>query len=166
MAQREPYDERGEDVLAPSEALRRRVLASIQPATRLDGFVLRVAELFDLTGARAKEILGAADAAPGGGWVAAPLPGVQFFHLTGGARREGMDCGLVRLDPGTPFPRHRHKGVEWNLVLSGSAEEDTGQLWLPGDLMLREADSVHAFRALADEPLLFAVVLEGGIEVE
>ena len=50
-------------------------------------------------------------------------------------------------------------------MLSGSAEEDNGLIWLPGDLVVRDAESEHAFRALPDEPLLFAVVLEGGIEV-
>jgi putative transcriptional regulator len=75
------------------------------------------------------------------------------------------DCGLVHLEAGTAFPRHRHLGVEWNLVLSGGAEESDGSSWQPGDLVVREADSVHAFRALAGEPLLFAVVLERGIEL-
>ena len=36
----------------PSDELRRRVLASIEPGSRLEGFVARMAKLFDLPEAR------------------------------------------------------------------------------------------------------------------
>jgi anti-sigma factor ChrR (cupin superfamily) len=147
----------------PSDELRRRVLASIEPGSRLAGFVARMAKLFDLPEERARELLAAADQVTGPGWVDAPAPGVRLYHFKGGPRVDAADCGLVHLAAGTAFPRHRHLGVEWNLALSGCAEEDGGERWLPGDLVIRETDSVHGFRAVGDEPFLFAVVLEGGL---
>jgi anti-sigma factor ChrR (cupin superfamily) len=149
----------------PSDALRRRVLASVVETSRFEGFVERFARLFDLPEARAREVLGAARAVEGEAWVEAPIPGVRLCHFQGGRRVESADCGLVHLAPGTSFPSHRHRGAEWTLVLAGSAREDGGEVWRPGDLVVREADSVHGFRALDDEPYLFAVVLHGGIEL-
>jgi anti-sigma factor ChrR (cupin superfamily) len=104
-------------------------------------------------------------AAPGReGWVAAPVPRVELYHLQGGERVAGADCGLVRVEAGALFPRHRHRGDEWNFILAGQAEEVGGETWSPGDLALRSAGSDHAFRAGPAEPLIFAVVLRGGIE--
>jgi anti-sigma factor ChrR (cupin superfamily) len=168
MARHDPPDQSLPDFepLQPSAELRRRVLASVEPASRLEGFVSRFATLFDLSEQRAREVLSAGEgphATPG--WVAEPLlPGLHLFHFPGGPRVATADCGLVYLTPGLVFPRHRHLGLEWNFILSGSAEETDGTTWLPGDLLIREPGSVHGYRALADEPLLFAVVLEGGLD--
>lgn len=150
----------------PSEALRRRVLDSIAGPTRFDGFVGRFSQLFDFSEDRARTVLEAAQAVEGEAWVDAGIPGVRLHHFPGGERVAAADCGLVHLAPGAAFPPHRHRGAEWTFVLSGRAEEDGGDVWLPGDLVVREADSVHGFRALGDEPYLFAVVLHGGIELE
>ncbi|HXK22388.1 MAG TPA: cupin domain-containing protein [Myxococcota bacterium] len=151
--------------MRPSEGLRARVLASIEPASRFEGFVARVARLFDLSEPRAREILAVAATVPGPGWIDTPLPGVRFHHFAGGPRVASADCGLVHLAPGTAFPRHRHRGREWNLVLSGSADESAGVCWLPGDLLVYETDSIHDFRAHADAPLLLAAILENGLEI-
>lgn len=151
--------------IAPSPALRGRVLASLDPATRLEGFVARFARLFDLGEPRARELIEIARAPAVEGWEATPLPGLHLYHFAGGPRFASADCGLVHLAAGTTFPRHRHLGVEWNFILSGSAEESDGSLWQPGDLLIREADTIHGYRALAEEPLLFAVIQEGGLEI-
>jgi hypothetical protein len=151
--------------VTPSAELRRRVLASVDPATRFEGFVERMALLFDLPEPRIREILRAADAVGGDAWVATPIPGVRLYHFAGGPRVTGADCGLVHLAAGTAFPTHRHRGVEWSFVLAGTAVEDTGATWLPGDLLIREEGTAHAYRSVGDEPYLFAVVLHGGIEL-
>jgi quercetin dioxygenase-like cupin family protein len=153
------------DPIEPGAELRRRVLAAVDPRTRFEGFVARFARLFDLGEERAREILTDARTVEASGWVDAPVAGVRFYHFRGGERVVAADCGLVQLAPGTVFPRHRHLGEEWTLALSGIGEEDTGELWLPGDLTVREAGSVHGYRAAGDEPYLFAVVLHGGIEI-
>jgi anti-sigma factor ChrR (cupin superfamily) len=151
--------------LEPSPALRARVLASVEPATRLEGFLARFAALFDLEETRAREVLAVAEAPETPAWETTPLPGLRLFHFKGGPRVATADCGLVHLAAGTVFPHHRHLGLEWNFILSGSAEESDGSLWQPGDLVIRETDSVHGYRALEGAPLLFAVVLEAGLEI-
>jgi quercetin dioxygenase-like cupin family protein len=162
----EPEDEMDAvDPLQPSPALRRRVLAAARAATRFEGFVERFARLFDLHERRAREILASAGDVHGQGWVDAPLAGVRLYHFPGGERVSTADCGLVHLAPGTAFPAHRHRGSEWVFVLAGSAQEEGGGLWLPGDLVIRDAGSVHAYRAVGDDPFLFAVVLRDGIEI-
>ena len=152
--------------LRPSDGLRERVLASVEPASRFEGFVPRFARLFDVSEARAREILAVAtDTDPRQGWVDTPLPGVRLYHFAGGPRVAAADCGLVRVDAGLPFPNHRHLGREWNFILTGGFDDSSGESFLPGDLLVRETDTTHAFRAQAGEPLLMAVVLEGGLEI-
>ena len=169
MAEKPPVDLPDELATAPpvepSAALRRRVLASVAETTRFDGFAERLARLFDLSDARLRPVLDAARAVEGDLWVDAPIPGVRLHHFRGGERVASADCGLVHLAPATQFPVHRHRGVEWTFVLAGSAREDGGEIWLPGDVVVRAAESVHGFCALGDEPYLFAVVLHGGIEL-
>jgi quercetin dioxygenase-like cupin family protein len=153
-----------DDDVQPSPALRERVLASVDPARRLEGFVARTARLFDLSEERMREVLCAANSVSAPSWVAVG-PTLRLFHFDGGPSRADADCGLVQVAAGASFPLHRHRGIEWNFVLSGAAEENSGELWLPGDLVLREPGTVHGYRVLPDEPVLFAVVLEDTIEV-
>ena len=156
----------GGEPATPSPALRGAVLATIAAGTKLRGFTERLARLFDLGRERAGELIHEAGR-PGAGWEAFPVLGVRLFHLTGGPRAAGADCGLVRLEPGVRFPVHRHLGDEWTLILAGEAEEEgTGARWMPGDLVHRSPGTAHAYRAVSREPLVFAVVLHGGIELE
>jgi len=149
----------------PSPSLRLRVLASTTPATRFAGFTARFARIFDLSEERAAEVLRETDEERLGGWQAMPDLRMHFLHFQGGERLAGIECGLVRVEPGTRFPTHRHPGEEWVFVLAGSArEEETGDVWLPGDLVIREAGSRHAYHTLDDGPYVFAVVLRDGIE--
>ncbi len=171
MSGRDPeadlLDERGlgAEAATPRPGLRVAVLGTIAAGTKLSGFSERVARLFDLGRERAGELIlvaggGAAD------WEAFPVAGVRLFHLAGGPRVAGADCGLVRIEPGVRFPAHRHVGDEWSLILAGEAEEEgTGARWIPGDLVHRPPGSVHAYRVVGREPLVFAVVLHGGIQL-
>jgi quercetin dioxygenase-like cupin family protein len=174
MASREPRSEElfpdlvelgaGEPA-APSPELRARVLASVAPATRFAGFEDRLAELFDLPVARVRQLTAAIAGVAGAPWDDDAVPGVRLLHFAGGARCAHAHCGIVHLAPGVAYPRHRHVGGEWNFVLSGRAEEEgTGRILAPGDLDEQPAGSAHAFRALGDEPFVFAVRLEGPIE--
>ena len=72
-----------EEVLQPSEALRRRVLASVDPATPLAGFAPRLATFFDLPSERALELLAVARGAEGAAW-SRPSWRVRLHHLVGG----------------------------------------------------------------------------------
>jgi putative transcriptional regulator len=156
----------GAEPVAPSPGLRGAVLASVSARTRLAGFTERLALLFDLGRERASELVREA-AGAATGWQVIPVPDVRLFHLAGGPRVASADCGLVRIEPGARFPRHRHAGDEWSLVLQGEAvEEGTGERWAPGDLVHRSAGSAHAYRVTSREPLVFAVVLHGGLQLE
>jgi quercetin dioxygenase-like cupin family protein len=156
----------GAEPVAASRELRAAVLGTIAGASRLSGFGPRLAALFDLARERAGELLREAAGPATSGWEVIPIPDVKLFHFAGGPRVAGADCGLVRLEPGARFPGHRHAGDEWVLVLAGEAEEEgTGQRWAPGDLVYRAPGSAHAYRVVSREPLVFAVVLHGGLEL-
>ena len=150
----------------PHAELRTKVLGSIASGSRFAGFLDRLATFFDLAQERAGELIREASG-DARSWEVMPVAGVRLFHLSGGPRIAAADCGLVRIEPGARFPRHRHRGDEWSFVLAGEAvEEGTGARWAPGDLVHRPADSAHAFRSVGSEPLLFAVVLHGGLELD
>ncbi len=173
MKTREPQpdllDEQGlgAEPALPRPALRGAVLGTIAAGTKLSGFTARLAQLFDLARERADELIREASGAACDGWEAYPVAGVRLFHLAGGPRVAAADCGLVRIEPGVRFPAHRHLGEECSLILAGEAEEEgTGARWAPGDLVHRAPGSVHAYRVLGREPLVFAVVLDGGIQLE
>lgn len=157
--------EADETLPRPAASLRERVLAGVRGEGALEGFRARLARFFDLAPEAVGTLLREA-VEPSGAWETFSVPGVRLFHLTGGSRVAAADCGLVRIEPGAHFPAHRHREDEWSLVLAGEAEEDgTGERWAPGDLLHRPAGSVHAFHVTSDEPFVFAVVLDGEIEI-
>lgn len=150
----------------PSQHLRTRLLASLQPQTRFAGFAERVAQLFDLSLERIQELLQAIPMAPATPWAVGPIPGVSLFHFEGGPGVAATEnCGLVHMEPGSIFPPHRHVGDEWALVLQGRCQEHSGKIFGLGDLIHKEAGSEHSFRVLGDEPFVFAVVLYGGLQI-
>ena len=152
--------------LQPSDGLRAAVLAAVRPERRFEGFVDRVSTFLDLSTARVREILSAVDVAtdPDGGWEDDRVLGTRLYHFSGGPRVAEADCGIVRLEPGARYPAHRHIGDEWSFILSGMVEEDSGDIWGPGDVVHCPPGSVHSFWAAGDEPLVFALVLHGGLE--
>lgn len=151
--------------VAPSPALRGRLLAAVEaPEHRFDPFVDRLMALFDLTRTRVGQLLAAlGDPAS---WERGPGRGIQLFHLGAGPRARAVDAGFVRMSPGCEFPAHIHHGREHALVLQGSyVEEGSTQVVRAGERCERAAGSAHGFRALDGPDLVFAVVLEGPIEI-
>ena len=50
----------------------------------------------------------------------------------------------MRLAPGMSFPRHRHRGDEHGLVLTGTLRDDSsGRIGQPGDILFMPHGSVH-----------------------
>lgn len=150
--------------IQPSAQLRDRLLASVTPETRWDGFVSRLSQIFDLAGDRIREIL----RSPSEQWDRESFPGIaDLLHFDPGPRVAfASDAGLVWLEPGITFPLHEHTGDEWQLILQGRAEElESGDIWEPGDIVHRPPGSKHRFRALGDEPFVFAVILHAPIEL-
>lgn len=149
----------------PQPELRDTILGSVATETRFEGFVPRVARFLDLSPEAARELLRRADSPDAEEWRS-EIAGTRTLHFRGGPRHADRHCGLIRVDPGTHFPRHRHRGDEWALVLWGSAREDTGRLWEPGDLIYNAGGSGHAFEVLGSEPFVFVTVLADWIEFE
>ena len=149
--------------LAPDPGVRDRLLKSVNASTRFEGYLERLANLFDLGVARVREILASAenDARV---WHDSGVAGVTLMHFGGGPRVAAADCGLVRLEPGSRFPRHTHHGDEHALVLRGEVHDDSGCVFRPGDFAHMPAGSEHSFAAGDSEPLLLAVVLYGALE--
>jgi quercetin dioxygenase-like cupin family protein len=67
-------------------------------------------------------------------------PGIHVKILAKNAKSDSVSM-LVRLDPGTDYPGHRHAGVEELHLLHGILKVDDRTLY-PGDFIHSEANSV------------------------
>jgi quercetin dioxygenase-like cupin family protein len=150
----------------PPQLLRQKLLNSAaRPRLRYAPLFDKLTALFDLGDLDLAAIFERAENERE--WVAAPLPGVSLLHLQGGPRVARADNGLVRLAPGARFPSHRHLGRERVLVLSGGyTDEPSGRVYTAGDWHELGEGSSHAYTALPERELLFAVSLEGGVDVD
>lgn len=150
----------------PPQLLRERLLAAVaRPRLRFAPLFGALSQLFDLDDADLAALFERA-AAPTA-WVASAVPGTQLLHLAGGPRVASADNGLVRIEPGLRFPRHRHLGHERVLVLEGGyRDEPSGRLYAAGDWHEMPAGTTHAYTVLPERPLLIAVSLIAGVDVE
>ncbi|MDF3068430.1 MAG: hypothetical protein K0R38_4031 [Polyangiaceae bacterium] len=150
----------------PPQLLRQKLLGNAQrPRLRFAPLFGKLTALFDLGDLDLASLFERAEIDRD--WVAAPIPGVQFFHLQGGPRVAHADNGLVRMAPGARFPTHRHLGSERVLVLAGGyTDEPSGRVYTAGDWHELREGSSHAYTALPDGELLFAASLEGGVDIE
>lgn len=144
---------------APSPSARERLVADLDGAHRFDPFIDPLADLMDVPADQATRYLRDIRRPPS--WQGSPWAGVRLVHVEGGPRTAGADVGFVEVQPGVRFPHHRHTGDEFSLVLQGSAREDTGAVYGPGDLVVRRAGTGHSFTALDGPVLVFAVVVFG-----
>jgi anti-sigma factor ChrR (cupin superfamily) len=141
----------------PPPALREHILVPTRPFA---GLSRRAGRLFDLDDAQVEKLL--EDAIGETAWeVRGPF---SYFHFAVGAAHEATtEAGIVRLEPGVTFPRHRHLGDEYSFVLQGCLREDSsGREALPGDLQHMPEGSVHTVTCTSERPCLFAVLLHGG----
>ncbi len=145
--------------IAPPDALWARLEASLD-AEGLSPFAEQLGDLFDVGITRARELLGSIASTEG--WEAL-LPGVQLFHLTGGPATAGADVGFIRVQPGAAFPRHRHRGDEHALILTGRLRDSDGSEAGAGERTFQPAGSEHSFVAVGAEETVFAVVV-GGVD--
>ena len=151
---------------SPSRSLRARILASSFHESRFEGFVDRMAAMCDLPAERVRAVLADVDrsAEPKSGWRALRRSGVRLYDFEGGPKVAGADCGLVEMAPGAVYPRHRHLGAEYSLVLQGAVELSDGRVLVPGDMNAMPAGSEHDLRSVGDEALVFVVVIHEGLE--
>lgn len=150
--------------LSASASLRERVVSSIDPQRRLDGFATRLAKLFGIDLDEARDLLAKAGKAPANPWIRTPLPGTFVLGVNVAAAKATARCLLVYLECGATIPRHRHRGIEHMLILDGYAEENSGRMVGPGDEVISDSGSEHEFDIVADTPCLIAISLEDGVE--
>ena len=96
-------------------------------------------------------------------WI--PLgPGESFKPLRFFPNDRGRVL-LLRLDPGTVVPRHRHLGEVHGFNLSGSRKLlDNGEVVGPGAYVYEPAGNVDSWMAVGDEPVIVHITSFGAME--
>jgi anti-sigma factor ChrR (cupin superfamily) len=145
----------------PSPGARGRLLATLAGPERFAPFVDRLARMLELRADELGAVLARID--DPAGWRRG-FPGVTYIDFTPGPRlaAAGAQAGLVRLEAGGTFPRHRHLGPEVVLVLEGTAREG-GVVYHPGQLVEHAEGTEHEFSAGRHRDLV-TVSLHYGIE--
>jgi hypothetical protein len=149
-------------VITPRPDLRKSLLAATDPNTKLGPYLSRLSRLFDLSFEGMSKVVADLDDATR--WEPTLLPWVQLFHFDGGPASAKADNGFVRWAAGSFFPRHKHVGEETTLVVSGRLLLDDGTEVLPGELLIQNDGTEHAFRIPEDEDCVGAVRIFGHIE--
>jgi hypothetical protein len=145
----------------PSPDVRSRLFASIG-AGRFERFSARVAQLFDVTVDRARELLGLVESSAA--WERS-APGIDIIHFSGGAACATADCGFVRIERGSTFPWHTHLGEEVKLILAGKLRDHEGREYATGDQIVMAIGTAHELTCIGDRDAIFMSRAEGGIDV-
>jgi hypothetical protein len=150
---------------SPEPALKDRLLASITRPGRFGRYADRLARMFDLSIADA-ELLATRIADPTA-YSPFLVDGIEMLEVTPGKRLEGAIAVIAKLQPGTRFPDHVHRGQETMFVLAGGFREEgpQGQETWRGDELLSGDGSKHSFVALEGEPCIAASLMEGFVEL-
>ncbi len=91
-------------------------------------------------------------------------PGFSLKLLHGGAD-EDTRVLLLRVDPGTVIPLHRHAGEVHAYNLAGSRRLlETGALVGPGGYVYEPPGNVDSWMAVGDEPAIVLVTVRGAME--
>lgn len=93
-------------------------------------------------------------------WI--PLgPGESFRPLRFGRDRRAL---LLRVEPGTVIPLHRHLGEVHAFNVTGSRQLHTGEIVGPGAYVYEPAGNVDSWSAIGDEPCIVHIVSSGAME--
>jgi putative transcriptional regulator len=148
--------------VAPSSDVKQRLFASIGGG-RFEAFSARLANLFDVTVDRARELLGLIERPAS--WVA-QIPGISLVHFEGGPAAAAADCGFVRLTPGAVFPPHTHLGEEVVTILTGQIHDVTNDRMIgAGDDYVQVEGTHHYLVCVGGEDCVFASRAMNGIAV-
>ncbi|MBX3028983.1 MAG: cupin domain-containing protein [Chloroflexi bacterium] len=90
------------------------------------------------------------------------VPGARAHLLWEGAGGWPR-IALVRLEPGTVVPRHRHTALERVVVIEGSVEDEYGEC-RPGGTAGRPVGCTHSLHT--SERVLMVAVADGPIEFD
>ncbi|HUR83475.1 MAG TPA: cupin domain-containing protein [Thermoanaerobaculia bacterium] len=95
-------------------------------------------------------------------WI--PLaPGESFKPLVFLPEDRGRAL-LLRLEPGTVVPWHRHTGEVHALNVSGRRRLHTGEIIGPGGYVYEPPGNVDTWSAVGDEPVVVHIVAYGAME--
>lgn len=96
-------------------------------------------------------------------WIPSGTPGKSSKPLRFLSGDRGF-VELLRMDPGTRMPLHRHTGEihAWNL--SGARQLDSGEVIGPGGYVYEPPGNVDWWRIVGDEPMVALVVVMGAVE--
>jgi len=96
-------------------------------------------------------------------WI--PLgPGESFKPLRFLSNDRGRVL-LLRLDPGTVVPRHRHLGEVHGFNIAGSRKLiESGEIAGPGAYVYEPAGNVDSWMAIGDEPVVVHITSFGAME--
>src|SRR5438067_737740 len=98
------------------------------------------------------------------------LPWVQLvpgfsFKLVRATTDDDTWVELLRVEPGTVIPRHRHTGEIHAYTLAGQRElHETGEIVGAGHYVYEPPGNVDSWSAVGAEPLLVFVTIRGAIE--
>lgn len=84
--------------------------------------------------------------------------GVQQARLS--RTTDGRRLYLLKARPGTPLPRHSHRGQEWTLLLAGGYKSGPDQ-YVAGDLHQEDEACTHDLRIDTDGPCIALIADEG-----
>lgn len=97
-------------------------------------------------------------------WQPTRRPGLSLFTLYQEPSSNDAVV-LIRMEPGTGYPRHRHVGEERVLVLHGGYRDESGT-YPPGTWVVNPAGSIHTPVALdGAEPCVLLATALRGIEI-
>jgi anti-sigma factor ChrR (cupin superfamily) len=98
-------------------------------------------------------------------WRATRHEGIHL-HVLRRDEETGDATVLIRMEPGSSYPAHRHRGVEEVFILQGGYRDSAGT-HRAGEYVLNAADSAHHPTALevpAEDCVMIAFA-RGGIEI-
>lgn len=152
------------DASSAPPSLRDRLLTSLGRGGRYGKFADRLARMFDLSAADAEALcVRIEDPSAFSPFL---VPGVDVIPVVTGPRLAGAIAVIARIQPGSTFPAHTHRGEETMLLLDGGLREEGegGHEAWRGDELLSADGSGHAFVALPGQPCIAASVIEGVAE--
>jgi quercetin dioxygenase-like cupin family protein len=141
-------------------ALRERLMASVNRGGKFGIFADRLARMFDLDTDAAAELAKRAEDPTA--WMPFFVPGIEMIPVTTGPKVANGTGTLVRIQPGTTFPEHAHRGEETMFVMEGGFRETNGpgEAWR-GDELIKGDGSEHAIVALPGVPCVAAAIVTG-----
>jgi quercetin dioxygenase-like cupin family protein len=141
--------------LEPPAHVRARLLEAVAGPLRYQPHAPRVAELFGLSLADARDVLGRA-AAPDA-YTAGLWPGATVLRLPALAQAGSV---IARIPPGLNIGSHGHLRRELTYVLDGELLEDEARTYRSGDALDMAPGSEHALRVVGSDHCLVVFALK------